>query len=288
MRTEQEMLDLILNIAKKDERIRIVGLNGSRTNIKIPKDIFQDFDIVYIVTDVKSFVEDKNWIDIFGNRIIMQIPESLEANNRFTYLMLFADGNRIDLRLIPFKEKDIYLTEDKLTMILLDKDNCLNYNLLASDEDYHVKCPSYKIFNDCCNEFWWVSTYIAKGLWRKEILYANYHIEECVRPMLIRMLEWEVGIKTNFNISTGKCNKYLKQYLTNKQWENLLCTYSNSNYTQCWHTLFSMSEMFCSTSKYVAQQLNFLYKTEEADNVKVFLKHIHQLPCDAKDFLKIL
>lgn len=287
MRTEQEMFDLILDTAKKDERVRIVGLNGSRTNSKVPKDIFQDFDIVYIVTDVKSFVEDENWIDIFGKRIIMQTPDNPEPT-RFTYLMLFADGNRIDLRLIPFKEKEIYLKEDKLTKILLDKDNCLNYNLLPNDDDYHVKRPSYKIFNECCNEFWWVSTYVAKGLWRKEILYANYHIEECVRPMLTKILEWEVGIKTNFSISTGKCNKYLKQYLTDEQWENLLCTYSNSSYTDCWDTLFIMTEMFCTTSKYVAEQFNYLYPTEEAKNVKIFLKYIHQLPCDANDFLKIL
>lgn len=32
MRTEQEMFDLILNIAKRDERIRAVYMNGSRTN----------------------------------------------------------------------------------------------------------------------------------------------------------------------------------------------------------------------------------------------------------------
>jgi aminoglycoside 6-adenylyltransferase len=45
MRTEQEMFDLILNIAKKDERIRAVFMNGSRTNPNAVKDIFQDYDI---------------------------------------------------------------------------------------------------------------------------------------------------------------------------------------------------------------------------------------------------
>lgn len=33
MRTEQEMFNLILNIAEKDERIRAVILNGSRTKL---------------------------------------------------------------------------------------------------------------------------------------------------------------------------------------------------------------------------------------------------------------
>ena len=55
MRTEQQMLDLILETARCDERIRAVIMNGSRTNPNAPRDPFQDFDIVYIVTDGGPF-----------------------------------------------------------------------------------------------------------------------------------------------------------------------------------------------------------------------------------------
>ncbi len=54
MRSEQEMLDLILDTARKDERIRAVMMNGSRANPNAPRDFFQDFDIVYFVTEVDS------------------------------------------------------------------------------------------------------------------------------------------------------------------------------------------------------------------------------------------
>jgi hypothetical protein len=50
MRTEKEMLDLILGVAKADTRIRAVYMNGSRANPKVPKDKNQDYDIVYVVT----------------------------------------------------------------------------------------------------------------------------------------------------------------------------------------------------------------------------------------------
>ncbi len=45
------MFDLILDTARADERIRAVILNGSRANPNAPRDPFQDFDIVYLVTD---------------------------------------------------------------------------------------------------------------------------------------------------------------------------------------------------------------------------------------------
>lgn len=77
MRSEKEMLEMILGFAKNDERIRAVTLEGSRTNPNVPKDLFQDFDISYLVTDIDSFIEDSEWIHVFGDRIILQTPEAM-------------------------------------------------------------------------------------------------------------------------------------------------------------------------------------------------------------------
>ncbi len=43
------MLDLIINTAKEDERIRAVIMNGSRVNPNVKRDCFQDYDIIYVV-----------------------------------------------------------------------------------------------------------------------------------------------------------------------------------------------------------------------------------------------
>ncbi|GAH16772.1 unnamed protein product, partial [marine sediment metagenome] len=58
-RTEKEIIDLIIAFAQNDDRIRAVLMNGSRVNPNITKDIFQDYDIVNLVTDVEPF-EDEN------------------------------------------------------------------------------------------------------------------------------------------------------------------------------------------------------------------------------------
>lgn len=63
MRTEQEMLNLILDVAKNDKRIRAVYMSGSRTNPNAIKDIFQDYDIECVVEETKSFRKQKDWID---------------------------------------------------------------------------------------------------------------------------------------------------------------------------------------------------------------------------------
>ncbi len=75
VRTEKEMYDMLLQIAREDERIKAVYMNGSRTNKNVPKDIFQDYDIVYVVTDTKPFIDDKGWINRFGEIWFMQYPD---------------------------------------------------------------------------------------------------------------------------------------------------------------------------------------------------------------------
>lgn len=279
MRSPNEMMELVLNYAEHDDRIRAVGLNGSRANPNAPKDIFQDFDIVYLVTDMNSFMEDQHWIDVFGERIIMQTPENMsmfspELGGRFSYLMLFTDGNRIDLTLVPIGEKEIYCKEDKLTVILMDKDNCLPEVASPTDEDYWTQCPSATFFADCCNEFWWVSTYVAKGLWRKEILYAHEHLNNILRPMLFKMIEWKVGINNDYSVSIGKSGKYLEKYLSEKCWQKLLTTYASGSYDDVWRALFEMVYLFRTTAIYVANRLGFAYKSEEDKRVTAYLEHI--------------
>ena len=57
MRSEREMLDLIMGYINRDENIRAVLLNGSRANENAPKDILQDFDIACIVKDVTPYIK---------------------------------------------------------------------------------------------------------------------------------------------------------------------------------------------------------------------------------------
>lgn len=282
MRSEQEMMQLILDYARNDERVRAVGMNGSRTNPNAPKDRFQDYDIVFLVTDMNSFIRDKHWMDCFGSRIIMQTPEDTELfppelDGNFAYLMLFSDGNRIDLTLCPVEKKENWNNGDKLSIVLLDKDRALPNLSEPTDQDYWVKRPSAALYADCCNEFWWVSTYVAKGLWRREITYAMDHLNMCVRPMLIKMLEWKVGLDTGFSLSTGKNGKYLEKYLPNQNWLALMSTYPEGAYEAVWRALFAALDLFRSTAKEVAKLLNYEYPLDDDRNVTAYLKRVQQL-----------
>lgn len=285
MRTEQEMLDLIINTAKEDHRIRAVYMEGSRTNPNVPRDIFQDYDIEYIVTETASFREDRTWIDRFGKRLYMQYPEENvyyddDIESSYGWLIQFADGNRMDLHVCT---REHALKNLEMYQKLLDKDGILPGDGDHCDERYWVKRPAQNQFSCTCNEFWWCLNNVAKGLWREELPYVMEMIDSCVRPMLRRLLEWKVGCEYDFQVSTGKAGKYLKNYLPEQIYSRYLATYTKADTQEIWNGVMEMCELFREIAGEVSERLGLIYDREEADNSLGYLKHVRELPGDAKE-----
>ena len=275
MRTEKQIYDTILNFAKADDRIRVVTLEGSRTNINIIQDDFQDYDITFFVIDMGEFLKSDDWLSVFGNRIMMQKPEDMELfppeEKGFSYIMLFDDGVKIDLTLLPVSMLEEYLTRDKLVKIMLDKDNMIKTEIVPTDEDYYIKCPTERKFDDCCNEFWNVATYVSKGLLRGEILFAIDHMNEVLRHELLRMISWYVGTEKGFYFSLGKNYKFLDKHISKELWDNLLNTYSMSSYEEMWKSFDLCLCLFKKISKKVADSLGYNYPDYD-ENVTKYLE----------------
>ena len=282
MRSEQEMLDLIVGTARDDDRIRVVIMNGSRANPNAPRDIFQDFDIVYLVTDVTPFEHNYEWIRRFGEIMILQLPEEMgdppgRNDGSCVYLMQFTDGNRIDLGIFPLAK----LPErgrDSLSLLLLDKDGIVEPFAPANESDYLPRPPTAKAFADCCNEFWWVCPYAAKGLWREEILYARHMLDAFAREQLMKMLTWHIGIETQFSQNPGKFGKYFQQYLDPELWNLLLKTYAEARYDSTWEALVTMCHLFRRVALPVADHFGFDYPHSDDERVSAHLLHVKGLP----------
>jgi aminoglycoside 6-adenylyltransferase len=285
MRSDKEMFDLILNFANQQDDIRAVILNGSRVNPEAKKDPFQDFDVACLVRNVAPFTKNPEIASYFGELMILQTPEDMgepppENDGHYAYLMQFKDGTRIDLSFYPL-DRAASLTEDSLSLVLLDKDGLIPDLPPPSTRSYLPKPPDARSFHDCCNEFWWVSPYVAKGLWRDELTYARTMLE-IVREQLMRMLTWYVGVNTGFQQSSGKMGKYLKKYLAQEMWAMLEQTYVDALPDHTWDALLTMGELFRRVAKEVAGHFHFTYPEQDDRNVTNYLHHIRKLPIDAE------
>lgn len=288
MRSEADMLKLIIDTARTDDRIRAVLMQGSRVNPNAPEDIFQDYDIVYVVRETKPFYENPDWIHVFGEVLFMQRPDEVDRQNgrtvdfakRYGWLMQLVDGNRLDLHVVPVAE--VGIASDSLTSVLLDKDGIFPNISKPSDKTYWGKPPTQDTFAACCNEFWWSMNSVAKGLWREEIPYAHEVLYGVSHPELLKLLSGRAGHGNNFEISVGKAGKYLHRFLPANTWERFLQTYAAGTVPALWEATFIMCDLFHETARELAQELQLDYDGREAQAAMQFVRNAHALPKDSE------
>ena len=282
MRNSTEIYSLLEKITWQDKRILALYMNGSRVNPNVMQDDFQDYDVVFVVTDTSSFINDKKWINNFGNPFYFQLPDENpnfpnDKENFYGYLVQFDDGVRMDIHIETLSHALENIKNDSLCKILIDKNNYLPKIPESSDKDYWVKHPSQEQFLACCNEFWWCTNNLAKGLWRKEILYVQDMSNFVVRKQLEKMLSWKVGIKNDFSVSVGKSAKYLQNYIDETEYNQYLQTFFTCDIDSAWKSIFLMCDLFKKISLEVANQLGYSYNFDEAKNAREFLERVRKL-----------
>ncbi len=261
MRTETEMFDLILQTAKS-LKVEAVAMSGSRTDTKAPKDEFQDYDVVYVVDDLDNLTSNLAWLDQFGTRIIEQ--HNILGNRRL-YLMLFEDGNRIDLTLCP-KDHIQEWVESEADFTVLEDPKGLFEFYSPSPQRFWTSPASQIDFEKACNEFWWVSAYVVKGIHRKQVIYATDHLYGICQQELLKVLACQVASDRG-TVDIGKNYKYLFQYLPTEKEKQFSALLDFSSLEKLTQSLFATMEFFHQEAQYLAQKMGFDYDKEVAERM---------------------
>ena len=261
MRTETEMMNLILQMAES-LKVDAVALSGSRTNDHAPKDEFQDYDVVYLVDNLENLISDLSWLDLFGKRIIEQ---EVALDNRRLFLMLFEDGNRIDLTLCP-KEHIKEWVDSEAGFTVLEDPEHLFEPYSPNLERFWIHQASETDFKNSCNEFWWVSAYVIKGIYRKQLIYATDHLYGICQQELLKVLTWQV-VSDRGKVDIGKNYKYLFNYLPDEKEKEFFALLDFSSIEKLTQSLFATMQLFHQEAQFFAQKMGFDYDTEVAENM---------------------
>ena len=266
MRTETEMFDVILQTAKVLQ-VDAVAMSGSRTNPKAPKDEFQDYDVVYIMEDLDGLIADLAWLDQFGKRIIEQ---EVTLGHRRLYLMLFEDGNRIDLTLCT-KDHINEWVDSEADFTVLNDPQGLFVPYAPTPKRYWTAPASATDFDKSCNEFWWVSAYVVKGICRKQIIYVTDHLYGICQQELFKILAWQIASDRGA-VDIGKNYKYLFNYLPIEKEKEFSALLDFSGLDKITQSLLATMEFFHQEAQYLAQKLGFKYEKEVAERMIEYAK----------------
>ena len=97
MRTSAEMFTLFEKITHSSDKIRVMTLEGSRVNSNVVPDIWQDYDITFLVTDVDGFKQSDEWLKVlYDNQIGYVYKDYVSATKMTT--------SNVHLRTKPSKD----------------------------------------------------------------------------------------------------------------------------------------------------------------------------------------
>ena len=247
--------------------VRAALLTGSRSRPGAALDRFSDYDVILYVTDPAAYLEDPSWFSEHAAVLVsLQDRSDFVASRRYTQLVLYEDGVKIDYTLVPVAELERMSGERRLApeldlgyTVLVDKDGLTDSLPAPSGRAWIPAPPTQAAFSALVEEFWWEAGYVAKNLARGELLPAKYSLESVMKlDLLRRMLEWQVGTE-RWSWRPGVLGRGLREVLDPLTWRALEATYAGGAIEENWTALFRAIELFRAVARTVATRLSLDY-----------------------------
>ncbi|HEY7781428.1 MAG TPA: aminoglycoside 6-adenylyltransferase [Ktedonobacterales bacterium] len=267
--------------------VRAMVLESSRIVAGAPLDRFSDYDVLLVVSDVRPFVEDDAWLGDFGPPLV-RFRDAMETWGIPTYtrLVLYRDRTKIDYSIWPVNLARLVVERreppdllDWGYRVLLDKDG-LTVGLPPPTRTAHIPArPTEREYFALIEEFWWESIYVAKNLWRDELVHARYSLDVVMRhELLVRMLEWRVEIDRGWSWKPGPVGRGLKATLPQALWSELAATFVGPGLEENWEALFRMTALFRRAAAEVGNALGYAYPGDLDAGVTAYLREVRDTP----------
>jgi aminoglycoside 6-adenylyltransferase len=254
-------------------------------------DVLSDFDIILALQDVHPFYESRNWLKAFGHVLALYRDplETEDVHLKSGYVIQFEKGLKIDFTLweVQILQKIVAAPELDLELdagyqVLLDKDHLTKGLKPPSFRAYIPKPPSEVEYQETIEVFFLDTTYVAKFLWRDDLVAAKHIQELLVQEHLLPMLEWHLEIEHGWSIKPGPYGRRLKQWLRLDLWKDLESTYTGADLEDNWDALFQTIALMRKTAVEVGEKFGFAYPNELENRVMEHLKKVKNLDRKAK------
>lgn len=286
MEIRNQKLQAIKNWIHDNEDIRAALITSSLVNPLAPIDDFSDLDIELVFQETEYYLENKEWINLFGN-VLNYYEEDSEAfqGKHAMKMVQYIDGVKVDFKIYSVDQFKAEVANEKLPedwdigySIIADKDQITKHLQPPTHQISIIKKPSFEEFQEVVKDFWWDVTYLPKCLARKDLFYLKFMVEKIIRAeYLIPMIEWYIASNNNWQITTNKYGRLFQKYLTPDEWKKLEETFAGSKIEENWIACEKILDVFDEMAKEVANRLGFKYDKEKAMAIKEFFYSYYKL-----------
>lgn len=268
-------------------QVRAMLLTSSRARPDGLVDRLSDYDLILAVTDADQFGREDGWLSNYGKPMVRSRDRG-ELYQLATYWwgVLYEDSVKIDYSVWPVALLERISAEavlpDELDagyLVLLDKDRRTSGWKAPSYRAHIPARPTEAEYQALVEEFWWVATYVAKSLWRDELVFAKWGLDHEIKlEVLRRLLEWRIEIDHDWSLKPGVNGRGFKRQLPADIWSDLASTYVGPDFEDNWAALFRSATLVRRVAAEVGSALGYAYPQALDDRVVAYLNAVRQLP----------
>lgn len=284
---EKNVVDTLVAWGMARPLIRAMILTSSRTRPGGPVDTLSDYDLILAVSDVRAFAFDDAWISDYG-RPMVRWGDQDEMHGLTTYFRsaIYPDYVKIDYSIWPVELLERIAASGSLPdqldvgyRVLIDKDRRTAGWKQPSYQAHIPAKPTEAEYQALVEEFWWVATYAAKSLWRNDLVFAKWVLDQDLKlDAMRRMLEWRIEIDHNWSLKPGVHGRGLEQLLPPDIWAEFAGTYVSLDVAETWAALNRVIVLFRQVATDVGNALGYTYPQQVDDMVSTYLEAIRKMP----------
>lgn len=266
---EAEILERLVQWAEPQPMVRAVLLTSTRAIPNSTSDIFSDYDVLLVLSDVRRYYEDQSWFGDFGPVLaVYRNPlEIIDGQPQSGFVIQYENGLKIDFGLLPAEgfaqvviQPDLSRELDAGYRVLLDKDQLTDGLPPPTYQSYIPKPPTEAQYQEVLESFFLNTTYVAKYLWRDDLVAAKHLLDYYMKQEdLLPMLVWHLELEHQWSVKPGPYGRRLKKWLRPDLWADLENTYSGAGLEENWETLDRMIALMRKAAQEVGDRLGFKY-----------------------------
>ncbi|MCI0395286.1 MAG: aminoglycoside 6-adenylyltransferase [Chloroflexi bacterium] len=284
-----EVIGRLVAWGEEQGPVRAMLLTSTRAIPGGPVDALSDYDVVLVVTDIRPFFEDRGWLEDFGRVLVVYWDPIYQAPGygieQTANVTQYEDGLKIDFTLWPVEllrrmaaAPALPAELDAGYRVLLDKDGVTEGMKGPTYRGYLPERPSEERYRLVVEEFFSDAPYVAKCLWRGELMPAKWALDYDMKHVYLRqVLEWRVEVDHNWSAKVGALGKGLKRWLPADIWGQLESTYVGAGVEENWEALFKTITLFRQVATEVGTHLGYAYPHELDRRVRAYLQKVKGL-----------
>lgn len=288
------MIDRLVHWAEQQPLVRAMLLTSSRAIPRAAVDLLSDYDVILALQDIQPFYTDRTWLEAFGPVLVLYRDPLIYERGlaRSGYVTQYEDGLKIDFSLWPVELLQLVVADPKLPeeldagyQVLLDKDRLTAGLQPPTYAGYIPLPPTEAEYQETLEVFFLDATYVAKLLWRDDVVAAKHILDDLMKQEHLRpLLEWRMELEHQWSVKPDPYRRRLKQWLRSDLWSELERTYTRAGVEANWAALGATMELMRRVAIEVGERMGYSYPHGMEQRVLAFLQQVRHLDREAVSF----